>query len=499
MQQILSACGWFGRIWSIKTFMQVTAEPKQVVGLGVVLTEAQAREIFRQGEEAVVFALLHQAQLLAEAQKRQAALANTVSPSTPSGMQPVYTKPPTSRRRKRPGRKDGHAGAWRIRPEHADETQEHRLACCPHCRGELQRCGQVRRRYIEDIPQDIRPVVTEHVIHRDWCPHCRKHVEPVVPDALPGAMLGHRVVALSAWLHYGLGQTLSQIVEVFGHHLHLKLTPGGLMQMWRRFGDLLEGWYEQIHAQARQAAVLHADETGWRVNGKTHWLWCFSTTQETLYLIDRSRAGPALRKFFREEFAGTLVSDFWGAYNAVVCTRKQRCLVHLLRDLDYVETYRALDQDWPAFAKTLRRLIGDGIRLWKRDAVPPAEYASRRARLTARLQDLSAGPWAHPEARRLCKRLRRHQDELFTFLDMAGVPFENNHAERAIRPAVIIRKNSQCNRSQQGAHTQALLMSVYRTLKQRGLPPIDTMTQAIRTYLSTGQLPPLPSMAAAGG
>jgi transposase len=494
-----SSPGRFERIWSIKNCMEATAEPKQVGGLGLDLTEAQAREIFRQGEEAVVFALLHQAQLLAEAQQRQVSASHTVSPSTPSGMQPVYTKPPTATRRKRPGRKDGHAGAWRSRPEHADQTREHRLPCCPHCRGELQRCQQVRRRYIEDIPADIKPVVTEHVIHRDWCPHCRKHVEPVVPDALPGAMLGNRVVVLSAWLHYGLGQTLSQIVEVFGHHLHLKLTPGGLVQMWRRFGALLEGWYEQIHAQAQQAAALHADETGWRVNGKTHWLWCFSTTQETLYLIDRSRAGPALRKFFREEFAGTLICDFWGAYNAVVCSRKQRCLVHLLRDLDYVETYRTLDEDWPAFAKTLRRLIGDGIRLWKRDAVPAQEYASRRARLTARLQALIAGPWEHPEARRLLKRLRRHQDELFTFLDVAGVPFENNHAERAIRPAVIIRKNSQCNRSQQGAHTQALLMSVYRTLKQRGHPPIDTMTQAIRTYLNTAQLPPLPTMGAAIG
>jgi transposase len=497
MQQILCGVGLFQGVWSIKTIMQATAEPKQVTGLGLDLTESQAREIYRQGEEAVVFALLHQAKLLADAQTRGSPSTNVVSPGTPSGMRPIYSKPPAPARRQRPGRKDGHAGVRRNRPEHVDQIQEHRLACCPHCQGELKRCQQIRRRYVEDIPQDIKPVVTEHVIHRDWCPRCHKHVEPVVPDALPGAMLGHRVVALSAWLHYGLGQTLSQIVEVFGHHLHLELTPGGLVQMWQRFGELLEGWYEQIHAQAMQAAVLHGDETGWRVNGKTHWLWCFSTAQETLYMIDRCRGGPALRKFFREEFGGTLVCDFWGAYNAVTCSRRQRCLVHLLRDLEYVETYRTLNQDWPAFAKTLRRLIGDAIRLWKREAVPTAEYASRRARLTARLQDLLAKPWEHTEARRLLKRLRRHQDELFTFLDYPEVPFENNHAERAIRPAVIIRKNSQCNRSQHGAQTQALLMSVYRTLKQRGHPPIETMTQAIRTYLSSGQLPPLPPKAAA--
>jgi transposase len=499
MQQIAYVIGFIPPVWPIKTSMQATAEPMPVTGLGPDLTEAQARELYYQGEEAVVFALLHQAKLLAEAQTRGSAGANVVSPSTPSGMRPVYTKPPVPPRRKRPGRKDGHPGVRRNQPEHVDQTQVHRLPCCPHCQGELQRCGQTRRRYIEDIPADIQPVVTEHVIHRDWCPRCRKHVEPVVPDALPGAMLGHRVVALSAWLHYGLGQTLSQIREVFGHHLHLELTPGGLVQMWQRFAELLEGWYQQIHTQAQQAAVLHGDETGWRVNGKTHWLWCFSTAQETLYLIDRSRGGPALRKFFREEFAGTLVCDFWGAYNAVVCSRRQRCLVHLLRDLDYVETYRTINQDWPAFAKLLRRLIGDGIRLGKRAAVPPEEYAARRARLTARLLDLIDGTWTHPEARRLLKRLSRHRNELFTFLDVAGVPFENNHAERAIRPAVIIRKNSQCNRSPRGAHTQALLMSVYRTLKQRGHPPIDTMTQAIRTYLTTGQLPPLPPKVAPSG
>ena len=65
----------------------------------------------------------------------------------------------------------------------------------------------------------------------------------------------------------------------------------------------------------------------------------------------------------------------------------------------------------------------------------------------------------------MIKRLRRHRDDLLTFLDEADVPFDNNHAERAIRPAVMIRKNSFGNRSDRGADTQAVLMSVYRTLQ----------------------------------
>jgi hypothetical protein len=75
------------------------------------------------------------------------------------------------------------------------------------------------------------------------------------------------------------------------------------------------------------------------------------------------------------------------------------------------------------------------------------------------------------------------------------VPFDNNSGERAIRPAVIIRKNSYANRSRRGADAQAVLMSIYRTLKQRGHDPLETSTESIATYLKAGQLPPLPDTA----
>lgn len=465
--------------------MKVTAEPLQKVSLGPTLTEEQARQIYRQGEEAVVFALLTLA-------RQSAPPVPHPSPSTPSAMVPPYQKPSSSSHRKSPGRQAGHPGSRRPAPARIDRQKTHRLKRCPGCGGPLKRCGQTRRRYTEDIPKDITPVVTEHTIHRDWCPRCQRHVEPTVPDALPKATLGNRVLVLSAWLHYGLGNTLSQIVEIFNYHLQIKLTGGGLIQMWYRLQAILFGWYLQIQAQAMTSAVLHADETGWRVNGKTHWLWCFSSSELTFYMIDRSRGSPALRKFFQEEFNGTLISDFWGAYNAVVCHKRQMCLVHLLRDLEYVETYKRVDQDWAAFAKKLRRLIGDAIRLWRRENVPAAEFASRRVRLDKRLNELIETPWQHKEAGRLVKRLRRHRNDLFTFLDEADVPFDNNHAERAIRPAVLIRKNSYNNRSRRGADAQAVLMSVYRTLKQRGHHPINTIVKAIETYLTTGNLPPLP-------
>ena len=82
--------------------------------------------------------------------------------------------------------------------------------------------------------------------------------------------------------------------------------------MWYRLQAVLFAWYLEIQAEALGSAVLHADETGWRVNGKTHWLWCFTTADLSYSLIDRSRGSPALAQFYEEEFDGTLVTDFWG-------------------------------------------------------------------------------------------------------------------------------------------------------------------------------------------
>ncbi len=460
------------------------------------LSRHQAEAIYARGKEAVVFALLELTKELAESRAKSNDCS--VTPSTPSGMVPIYQKPAQRKRGKKPGAKHGHPGSRRPPPERIDWQVDHRIRSCPDCGSRLQSCQEIRTRYTEDIP-DIQPEVTEHTIHRDWCPACRKKVEPPVVAALPGATLGNRVLVLSAWLHYALGNTLSQIVEVFNFHLQLNITPGGLLQMWQRLQKILFAWYEQIHSEALASAVLHGDETGWRTNGKTHWLWCFSNQSVTYYLIDRSRGSPALAKFFVDEFAGTLITDFWSAYNAVTCAARQTCLVHLLRELEQTEKYKSPGQHWPLFAKKLRRLVGDAIRLWRRKPDLSAQtYASRRDCLARRLAELVGGSWEDAHARRLVKRLRRHQHDLLTFLDHDDVPFDNNHAERSIRPAVILRKNSYGNRSQRGAECQAVLMTIFRTLKQRGHDPIRTVIAAIETYLETKQLLPLPEKTASG-
>jgi transposase len=457
------------------------------------LTKEQAAELYGLGPEAVTLFALATAARIAQLQG-----ASPVGPSTPSGQVPVYAKPSASKRRRRPGARPGHKGSRRPTPEQIDRREEHRLAACPCCGGELVRCNRKRTRIIIDIPADIATEATEHTIHRDYCPACKKHLEPVVPDALPNATVGHRLTAMTSWLHYGLGVSIEQVRSILTSHLRTRLTAGGLVSNWQRTAGILMPWYRQLAQQAKASAVLHADETGWRVNGVTFWLWCFANKFNCFYMIDASRGGPALNKFFTEAFDGVLVRDFWRAYDALDVGEHQCCLVHLLRELEKVDMSNSSAQ-WQAFAKQLRRLVRDGIRLRKREDFTPQQYRRRIVRIDQRLMALARGTYADPDASRLGKRLLKYCDSLFTFLDHPEVPFENNLAERMIRPAVLIRKNSQSNRSDKGAVTQAVLMSIYRTLKLRGHNPMDVIADALRTYLTTGQLPPLPVESVADG
>jgi hypothetical protein len=474
------------------------------------LTDAQAERLGAIDRHLLKLALLAAAKRIAEQNEKiaeqdaeitalQAKLgaAAKVDPATPSGQRPIYTKPTRPQRNGAPGAKVGHAGTRRPTPQRIDERKEHRLSRCPCCGGRLRRCKRTRTRTIEDILEDLRTVVTEHTIHRDWCPTCRRHVEPVVPDALPNAAVGHRTVALSSWLHYGVGVSISQARELLAGQFQTRLSAGGLVATWRRLATVLEPWYARIGDEARASAVLHADETGWRMNGRTWWLWCFANPRVCYYLLDPSRGSPALEKFFVEAFDGVLITDFWPAYNAFA-TERQCCLVHLLRELEKVDEHN-VSGEWQAFAKKLRRLVRDAIRLRKRSDFDRRKHASRVGRIDRRLMALAGAEYVDADATRLAKRLNRHIDDLFTFLDYPDVPFENNLAERMIRPAVVLRKVSQSNRSERGAAVQAVLMSIYRTLKLRGHDPLATIVSASRSYLATGQLPTLPVESVADG
>jgi hypothetical protein len=118
-------------------------------------------------------------------------------------------------------------------------------------------------------------------------------------------------------------------------------------------------------------------------------------------------------------------------------------------------------------------------------------YERRKVRIRKSLDEFIDQGWKEKHARRLRKRLRHHREELLTFLDYEEVQPENNHGERGIRPAVLIRKNSYVIGWEKGAQTQAIFMTTLPTLKMRRHNPLQVLVDALKSYVRPGQMPAL--------
>jgi hypothetical protein len=457
------------------------------------MTRDEAKAILALPQDKAVRAIL----ALAEKADKYDQIAGAVSPTTPSGMTPPYLKPPPGRRKKRPGRKKGHPGISRLRPQEVDHFKEHTLRRCPDCHGPVKDSIKTYNRYVEDIPPIEKPDVTEHTLHGSWCSTCKKVVFPILADALPNAMIGLRLVVFTAWLHYLVGVSVNNIVKILSVVCRFKISAGGLTQAWTRLAYLLQPAYEHIGERISQSGVLSADETGWRLNGVTHWLWCFTTKTLCYYLITKSRGSPVIREVLGSVFRGILICDFWGAYNKITALAKQRCFYHLFTELAKVDKINK-SPSWKAFRKTLLRLLKDALRLSQRKThLKAGQYESRKRRLYQRLDHLLLINPEDKDVKRLIKRLKRHKTELFTFLEHENVSPYNNHAEQQMRKPVLTRKVSQQNRSEHGSKTQAILMSLFRTAELQGQNPIEVALGLAKSAMAGDKLDEVPLKMAA--
>lgn len=375
------------------------------------------------------------------------------------------------------GRKAGHPGCTRPKPDHIDREVEQTLQTCPDCRQTLgAACDEM-----EHIQEDIVPsrvLVTRYRRKIYWCKNCRHKVDaPYAPDEVPNGYLGPMTLITMAILKYHHGLPGNKIRELLAGMSGLKVTEGAIAQALQRMAHWLNVEADEILKALRQAPHLHMDETGWKVNGVNHWLWTAVNERLAYYRIDRSRGSKVAKDILGESFEGILITDFFSAYNKL-SLRQQKCLVHLLREL---RECRARDgpQDYVGPYRKLRRIISDAFRLnEKRASMTRLVFRRRVERLKKRLLDFSCAVYTNKDWKRLSGRLLKHQKQILAFLDVPGLPADNNAAERAIRPQVIIRNRSFQNRTQKGAQAQSVLTSLLHTFKLRGENPLPALQRA---------------------
>jgi len=381
------------------------------------------------------------------------------------------------RRFKRPGQKPGHPGMTRATPTHIDRVIEQRLSRCPRCQGRLGTPVAVTTHVQEDlIPARVE--VTCFKRHRYYCTSCRRVVTaPPAPEEIPHSTLGPQVLTHALLLKYVHGLPFNKIRTAFQQLATLRVSEGALAQALQRLASWLQVETDALRQAIRTAAATHVDETGWKLTGSNHWLWAFVTERLAYYRIDKSRGSGVPKDVLGEAYRGVVISDFHSAYNRLKGPQ-QKCWVHLLRELrDCAKT--ELSDEYRSAHRRLRRLFHDARRLARqRPALPSLPLQRRQHRLEARLFAWGATPYHNTTLKRLAGRVLKHHQQLLTFTRVAGVSPDNNAAERAIRPHVIIRKRSYQSRSPTGMATHASLTSLVQTLALQGRAIGETLQSA---------------------
>lgn len=397
---------------------------------------------------------------------------------------------PNDRRRKRHRK---HPGFFRPEPPPDTDFIEHDVhpKQCTHCGGaDLEPTKDFEDHIVVDIPE---PKLEWHRYRRHIyrCRACQQTCQGRGDLELPGAHIGPRARLLTAYGRAHLGISLGKTQNLLHDFFGLTVSRAGLLGHLRWAGQLFEPVVEELLERLRRSAVVQGDETGWRINGQTAWAWCFRDPSLALFLIDRHRSRDVIVRVLGESFAGTLVTDFYAAYNGLACT-KQRCLVHLLRELAKLRDELPW-QSVQAFIGPLITLFQDAIQLGKdRDQLSAKAFDKAHQQIIDRFDDLLLSTRSrHPQCLRIWRRLFKHADELFTFLDDPLVPADNNGSERDIRSLAAARNDGGTHRAEWSAAAFARIKSVIVTAVKNGVRFIHYGLEVVRAKLQ-GQKLPLP-------
>jgi len=368
----------------------------------------------------------------------------------------------------RPGRAPGHPGASRKKPDHIDQTIDVPLDRCPRCGGPLHGIETIEQ-VIEELPP-IRPTVYRVLTRRACCPHCgdvasTHPLQTTTASGAAGVHLGPRALAVALSLNREMGLTMRKTCRVLAQLFGLKLTPGGLAQAAHRLAGRLDTPWRELREEARAAAVIHADETGWWLGGAGRQLWVFTHPGLTLYQVRDSRARAVIHDVLGTDFTGVLVSDCLSSYDDATAVQ-QKCYSHHLKAV--AKAIAAHAHGGEGFLQQIKAQLKSAMLFKKlKPQLSPGEWSEIRAGLEQRAARLLAPTRGDPLEEAVANRLRKQQDHLFTFLDYEAVEATNNLAERQLRPAVISRKLSAGNKTERGARTWEILASLAATYAQR--------------------------------
>jgi len=391
---------------------------------------------------------------------------------------------------KKPGGQQGHRGQTLMFSPCPDEVIVHPVERCEQCQADLAHVppSMVERRQVVDVPP-ARLLVREHYSEQKQCPQCQQITCAAFPaEVRAPVQYSPTIAAMAIYLVQQQMLPLARACEVMEDLLAVSMSEGTLCDLIARCARNLADVEQQTKEALIQSDVIHQDETGLYVQGQRQRMHVTCTPSLTHYDVHASRGRAALEAIgILPRFAGTSVHDGWRSYFLYDCSHAL-CLVHLLRDLTFLEEEQ--QQAWAGELKTLlleMKAAAEDARAQGMKRLHPLEIADWETHF---LELLAQGDALHPvaqappgtrgrskqsPARNLLDRLFRDQEAVLRFLEDLAVPFDNNQAERDIRMVKVQQKVSGCFRAASGAQAFCRIRGYLSTLRKQGLPLLSAL------------------------
>ena len=383
--------------------------------------------------------------------------------------------PEKTKKKGKRGAPVGHRGNNRPIPDNITNTEvvpppsECDCGCC-----NILELEESDDKFIEDIV--TVKVVTKIKYLMGKCAECGKIIRSDKGVSGPPVETGPNIGACLTMLKQ-YGMTYGNLSKLCGDVFEIPITRSGILGIVNRNVDRMNPIYDIIGNHIPKELILHGDESGWKVRGKSGYIWIFCSKNAVYFLHDKSRSGDVPKNVLGEDYKGIFVCDFYGGYNFLENT--QRCLVHFMRDIkkqcDIYTGSKALIE----FKERIKTFIKDGLEIQKMEESDKKEKEIKKLgeRLDATAKMIL--PKGDPE--KLTKRILKYKDQMMLFVKHPGVEYHNNRAERHLRPMVIARKNSFGSDTDAGAKRMCVLQSVVETCKVNNIRPFDFLKKIIKS------------------
>jgi predicted RecB family nuclease len=289
---------------------------------------------------------------------------------------------------------------------------------------------------------------------------------------------GWSLVSFLVYQIIELNLSQRKVAESFSRIFGIAMAVGTLNGLKAHVADYYRETWRQIISRIARGHLVHADETKFHLQNASGYVWVLTNLHEVAYVFSPSREAE-LPKDLLSAFRGVLVSDFYAAYDSLACNH-QRCLIHLIRHLNDEVLDHPYDEELKNIVTSFGELLKPIIETVERRGLKAhflRKFMPVARRFFAKLAQM---PLTSDPAQKCRQRFERNRDELFTFLEHDGVPWNNNNAEHAIKAVARLRKLVTGLTTQKGLEEYLILLSVCQTCKYMGVDFLDFLRSGER-------------------